>query len=73
MKTLYLRNVPDEVATDLAALADRERMSLNAFAVRELTQISRRARNAAILAGLPDSGVSVEDIVAAVDTDREAH
>ena len=68
-KTLYLRNVPDEVVEQLAMLAEREGMSTSAFAVRELGQISRRARNAALLASLPSFDVSSEQIVAAI---REA-
>ena len=35
MKMLYLRNVPDDVSSALAQLADSEGMSLNTFAVRE--------------------------------------
>ncbi|MHB8467933.1 MAG: FitA-like ribbon-helix-helix domain-containing protein, partial [Acidimicrobiales bacterium] len=46
MATVYLRNVPDEVAGRLEILARQEGMSVNAFAVRELTEAAKRATNA---------------------------
>ena len=70
MKTLYLRSVPDEVAERIKALADREGMSVSAFALRELALISRRADNAAILADLPDSGVSRAAVLSALKEGR---
>lgn len=70
MKTLYLRNVPDEVAAKLAKLADGEGMSVNAFAVRELTRIARRSDNAALFADLPDLDISTQDILDAIDSGR---
>lgn len=63
MATLYLRSVPDEVRRRLEALAAREGLSVSAFAVRELTEASRRADNLALLGDLPDLAVSAEDIV----------
>ena len=71
MKTLYLRNVPDQVADNLALLAEREGMSLNAFAVRELDRLSRRAHNAALFADLPDLGIATEQIVSAIHEGRK--
>ncbi|MDJ0770612.1 MAG: hypothetical protein QNJ12_17595 [Ilumatobacter sp.] len=70
MRTLYVRNVPDEVGEKLEQLAAREGMSLSAFAARELAQIAQRADNAALLAGLPDLGVGAESVVAALDEGR---
>lgn len=70
MKTLYLRNVPDQVASRLKTLADREGMSVSAFALRELSFISRRADNAAILADLPDLQVPRSEILAALKEGR---
>jgi plasmid stability protein len=70
MKTLYLRNVPDDVAEALKKLADGEGVSMNAFAVRELSRVARRVRNAALLADLPDLDISTEQILAALDADR---
>ena len=64
MRTLYLRNVPDDVAARLEALAVREGLSLSALAVRELAEAARRADNPSLLAELPDTGVSADDVVA---------
>lgn len=63
MRTLYLRNVPDEVAERLERLASGAGLSLNSFAVRELAQVARRADNAALLADLADLGVGPEVLV----------
>ena len=49
MRTLYLRNVPDEVVERLERLAERDSMSVNAVAVRELSESTRRLNNAALL------------------------
>ena len=70
MKTLYLRNVPDEVGERLARLAAREGLSVSAFATRELSIIARRADNPALLATLPDLGVDAASIVGAVEAGR---
>ena len=64
MRTLYLRNVPDEVGERLERLARKEGMSLAAFAVRELTEAARRAENPALLGDLPDLGIAAEAVVA---------
>ena len=45
MKTLYLRNVPDEVGERLDAWRRGEGMSVSAFATRELAMIARREGN----------------------------
>ncbi|MEX2659822.1 MAG: hypothetical protein WD232_09000 [Acidimicrobiales bacterium] len=70
MKTLYLRNVPDDVGRRLAMLAARDGLSVSAYAVRELAEIARRADNPSLLGGLPDLGVSAEDVVADLDAAR---
>ena len=70
IRTLYVRDVPDEVGERLERLAKRERMSLSAFVVRELTTLARRADNAALLADLPHTGVSVEDVLVDLDAAR---
>lgn len=70
MRTLYLRNVPDEVGERLARLAAREGLSLSAFAVRELSDTARRADNAALLGDLPDLPVSATAVVADLEADR---
>lgn len=70
MKTLYLRNVPDEVVERLKRLADREAVSLNKLAVKELAEASRRVDNAALVAGLPDHAVDPLDLVVDLEADR---
>ena len=70
MKTLYLRNVPDEVGERLERLAAREGLSVSAFATRELAVIARRADNPALLADLPDLAVEAQHIVADVEAGR---
>ncbi len=70
MRTLYLRNVPDEVVERLERLAERDSMSVNAVAVRELTESTRRLNNAALLQGLPDLNISVADILENLDQAR---
>ena len=70
MKTLYLRNVPDEVGERLERLAAREGLSVSAFATRELAIIARRDDNPALLADLPDLGVEAAAVVGAVEAGR---
>lgn len=70
MRTLYLRNVPDDVAERLERLAVQESMSVNAFAVRQLSQIARRADNRAILEALPDLGLPAGSAVSMIDEAR---
>lgn len=70
MKTLYLRNVPDEVVERLERLAARDRMSVAAVAVRELEEVSRRVDNPALLRSLPDLGIDPAGVVADVDAGR---
>lgn len=72
MRTLYLRNVPDDVGTKLERLASREGLSLSAYATRELAVIARRADNPALLADLPDLGVDPAAVVADVEAGRTA-
>jgi plasmid stability protein len=70
VRTLYLRNVPDEVVQRLERLAAREGTSVNAVAVRELADVSRRADNARLLGELPDLDIAPAEIVAAVAEER---
>ena len=72
MRTLYLRNVPDEVVERLERLAERQGLSVSALALRELTEVSRRADNSRLLAELPDHGIATSTIVEGLDTDRAA-
>ena len=70
MRTLYLRNVPDDVVRRLEQLAARDGSSVGAVAVRELTDVSRRADNPSLLGALPDVRVDVRDTVNDLDAER---
>jgi len=70
MRTLYLRNVPDDVVDRLERLASRDGMSVGALAVRELAQVSRRADNPALLGDLPDLGIDPAELVSDVEAGR---
>ena len=70
MKTLYLRNVPEEVIERLERLAALDATSVSAVAVRELSEVTRRADYAALLGALPDLDVSVSSILATLDAGR---
>jgi hypothetical protein len=70
VKTIYLRNVPDDVADKLERLARRAGMSLNAYSVRELTELSRRADNPELFDSLPSLDIDIDDIVAALGDAR---
>lgn len=72
MKTLYLRNVPDDVSERLASLAAREGLSVSALALRELTEAARRADNASLVGELPDLDVSAQDVIADLEAGRTA-
>lgn len=72
MKTLYLRNVPEDVVERLERLAALDATSVAAVAVRELAEVSRRADNPALLGTLPDVGIDTTTILADLDADRTA-
>lgn len=70
MKTLYLRNVPDDVVERLERLAELAKTSVSAVAVRELTEASRRADNPALLGDLPDIGIDPTELIGGIDAER---
>ena len=70
MRTLYLRNVPDDVVERLERLAVNDGASVSAVAVRELSEVSRRVDNRALLSALPDLGIPIQTILTALDADR---
>lgn len=70
MRTLYLRNVPDEVVERLERLAAREATSVGALAVRELAEVSRRADNSALLDALDDLKIPASTLVEDLASDR---
>lgn len=72
VRTLYVRNVPDEVVEGLEKLAERAGMSVSTFVARELGEIARRSRNAEILAALPvRDDIDLNEIVAAIHAGRQ--
>jgi hypothetical protein len=70
MKTLYLRNVPDEVVARLERLAERDNTSVSAVAVRELAEASRRADNPALLGQLPDLNIDTGELIHDLQIER---
>jgi hypothetical protein len=70
VKTLYLRNVPDDVVERLERLARRESTSVSAIAVRELTESSLRVDNPALLGELPDLQIEPAILVEDIDAER---
>jgi hypothetical protein len=70
MKTLYLRNVPDDVVQRLERLAALDGTSVSAVAVRELADVSRRADNPALLGALPDFQIDVAEFVGHLSEER---
>jgi hypothetical protein len=70
VRTLYLRNVPDEVMDRLERLAGAAKMSVTAVAIRELDVATRRIDNAGLVAALPDLDIPAASIVQSVNADR---
>lgn len=70
MRTLHLRNVPDDVMDRLERLARTTKMSVTAVAIRELDSATRRVDNAALVATLPDLNISADSIVESVRAQR---
>jgi hypothetical protein len=58
------------VVERLERLAAAEGMSVNAVAVRELSEVSRRADNPELLGALPDLGLDTATIVTDLEADR---
>ncbi|MGO9511211.1 MAG: antitoxin [Mycobacterium sp.] len=70
MRTLYLRNVPDDVVERLERLAERDKTSVSAVAVRELAEASRRVDHPALLGDLPDLDIDTTELVEGIDAGR---
>ena len=70
VKTLYLRNVPDDVIERLERLAAHSNTSVSAVAVRELAEASRRADNPALLGALPNLNVDPTALIDDLDAER---
>lgn len=75
MKRMNLRDVPDDVYAVLVAAAEGSRQSLSAFVVDRLSEVAQAVRVADYVATYPaprGTGVTAEDVVAAVREVREA-
>lgn len=74
MTTLYIRDVPEQVAETLKGRAAAEGKSLSAYVAAELAKIASRPTNAELVARLKDrarsGGPTVSDILAAVESER---
>lgn len=70
VRTLYVRNVPDEVVERLEQLAAQEGVSVNAVVLKELASAARRTRNAEIFASMPDTDITTAEILAAIADGR---
>ena len=70
VRTLHLRNVPDEVVERLERMARAASTSVTAVAIRELDAATRRVDNAALIATLPDLDIPTEVIVEQVESGR---
>lgn len=70
MKTLYVRNLSEEVSSQLEILADREGISLSELASRELTSYVERVQNATLLSDMPDHGLDVAVLLEDIDAGR---
>jgi predicted transcriptional regulator len=70
MRTLHLRNVPDDVMNRLERLARAASTSVTAVAIRELDAATRRVDNAALIATLPDLNVPADAIAEHIAADR---
>jgi hypothetical protein len=70
MRTLHLRNVPDDVMDRLERLARAASTSVTAVAIRELDASTRRVDNAALIATLPDLDIPAEGIVEELEAER---
>ncbi|KIU18584.1 FitA-like ribbon-helix-helix domain-containing protein [Mycolicibacterium llatzerense] len=63
MRSLQIRNVPDDLMERLELLARASNTSVEAVALRQLGIATRRTDNAALLATLPDLCIPTDDIV----------
>ncbi len=70
MKTLYLRNVPDDVVARLERIAAQDATSVSAAAIRELADVTRRADNPALLGALSDLGIPAHELAEDVRAGR---
>ena len=72
MATIYVRDVPDDVAARLAAVAKEQNTSVQALALQELTAFARRSQKLAALNAMPKFRVDRETVLAGIAEGRNA-
>ena len=74
MRRMNLRDVPDDVYEALAEGAAANRQSLNAYVVDRLSEVAASSRMPEYVRSYtpPDTGLTIEDAVAAVRKGRDA-
>ena len=70
VRTLHLRNFPDDVMDRLERMARASNMSVTAVAIRELSAATWRVDNAALVATLPDLKIPAAAVAEAVQAER---
>jgi hypothetical protein len=70
VRTLHLRNVPEDVMNRLERMARAAHTSVTAVAIRELDAATRRVDNAALIATLPDLDIPTDSIVEQLEAER---
>lgn len=73
MKRMNLRDVPDDVYTDLATAAEGSRQSLNAYVVERLVEVARTSGTADYVRSYPapsGSTVTRDDVLEALREGR---
>jgi len=70
--TIYVRDVPDDIAAQLADLAKERKTSVHALALEQLTAFARRSRNRAIFDATPKFDVDREVILADIAEGRDS-
>jgi hypothetical protein len=70
MATIYVRDVPEDVAARLAEVARAQNTSVQSLALRELTALARRSRNREILESSPTHEIDPQRIVDALHAER---
>lgn len=74
MSTIYIRDVPDDVAATLKARAASDGKSLSAYLAAELTRLAARPSNAELIermrARLGDGGVTRDAVLTAIQAAR---
>jgi plasmid stability protein len=76
MKTLQIRDVPDDVHSVLRARAAQERMTVSGYLLRQLTELARRPTNTELMErarqlARAGGGTSNDEVVAVIRAERD--